>query len=309
VQVDGVRVDADLVIDASGRAGRLSRGRRAPAEVHDCGVSYVSRQYQLRPGAEPGPLNSPIGMVSVYPGYIAIVFEHDDGIFSVLIARSSSEPELAALRFPEAFDAAARAIPALAIWTDADRSVPITSVLPGGRLYNSYQGQLDESGRIGLPGLVFVGDAVCTTNPTAGRGVTTSLLQARRLVELLHEHPGDPASCTEGLDRWCAANIEPWFRDHVEVDHDQARRWSGEDIDPTRPLPSDLVFAATAVDRSMFGGLGPYLAMQALPASLEPLQARARKIYADGWRPPVPAGPTRAELVELVSAAVGSRSS
>src|SRR6476659_10359003 len=32
VRVDGQRVDADLVLDASGRAGRLGRGLRAPAE-------------------------------------------------------------------------------------------------------------------------------------------------------------------------------------------------------------------------------------------------------------------------------------
>src|SRR5690349_7096924 len=48
ITVDGATVDADLVVDASGRSGRLGRGLRAPAERHDCGLAYVSRQYRLR---------------------------------------------------------------------------------------------------------------------------------------------------------------------------------------------------------------------------------------------------------------------
>ena len=51
---------------------------------------------------------------------------------------------LAALRTRAAFDAATRAVPALAACTDPGRSRPITPVLPGGRLYDSYQGQLNE---------------------------------------------------------------------------------------------------------------------------------------------------------------------
>ena len=73
-----------------------------------------------------------------------------------------------------------RAIPQLAEWIDPARSQPITPVLPGGRMYNSYRGQLDGSGKPVLPGLISVGDAVCTTTPLAGRGVTLALMQARR---------------------------------------------------------------------------------------------------------------------------------
>jgi hypothetical protein len=40
--------------------------------------------------------------------------------------------------------------------------------------------------------------------------------------------------------------------------------------------------------------------MRALPDSLEPVQPRVRQIYADGWRPPVPVGPTRDELAHLI---------
>jgi 2-polyprenyl-6-methoxyphenol hydroxylase-like FAD-dependent oxidoreductase len=300
VRVDGHQVDADLVVDASGRAGRLTRTFRAPAEGGDCGIAYVSRQYHLLPGAQNGPMNAPFGMVAIYPGYMAIMFIHDNRTFSTLIARASTDRPMATLRFQEAFEAASRAIPSLAAWTEPDRSQPITPVLPGGRLYNTYRTQLNDAGEIAVSGLIFAGDAVCTTNPSVGRGVATSLMQAQRLVGLLDEHQRDFTSCSLEFDHWCAENIKPWFCDHVYWDAELIRRWSGHDVDLTRPLPSDLIMAATAVDPEMLKIVGPYMAMVALPASLAAVEPRAREIYASGWRPPVPEGPTRDELAELI---------
>ena len=308
VRLDGGhQVESDLVIDASGRAGQLARTFRAPAEGGDCGIAYVSRQYQLLPGAENGPVNSPIGMIAIYPGYQAIVFLHDNRTFSTLIARASTDRQMVALRFPAAFEAASQAIPSLAAWTEPCRAQPITPVLPGGRLHNTYRTQLNDAGQVAVDGLIFAGDAVCTTNPALGRGVATSLMQAQKLLALLDEHQPDFVACSLEFDRWCAENIKPWFTDHVYWDAELIRRWSGHDIDLTRPLPSDLIMAATEVDPEMRKVVGPYMAMRALPASLAAVEPRAREIYASGWRPPVPEGPTRDELVELITATVAQR--
>jgi Family of unknown function (DUF6444) len=152
-------VDADLVIDTGGRAGRLTRPLRAPAEGGDCGIAYVSRQYQMLDGAAAGPVNMPFGVMVTYPGYLAAVFIHDNQIVSALIARASTDRQLAALRTRAAFEAAARAIPALAAWTDPGHARPVTSVLPRGRLYNSYRGQLDDAGRVAPDGLIHAGQA------------------------------------------------------------------------------------------------------------------------------------------------------
>jgi 2-polyprenyl-6-methoxyphenol hydroxylase-like FAD-dependent oxidoreductase len=308
VRVDGHLVDADLVIDAGGRAGRLTRVLRAPADGGDCGISYVSRQYQLLPGAPYGPVTTPFGVMVTYPGYLVAVFIHDNRIISALIARASADRQLAALRTEAAFEAATRAIPALTAWTDPRRARPITPVLPGGRLYNSYRGQLNDAGQVALDGLICAGDTVCTTNPAAGRGVTTSLLQAQQLIGLLQEHGRDFTSCSLAFDRWCSANIKPWFDDHVHWDTDLIRRWSGQDVDLTRPLPSDLIVAAAQADPEMLTVAGPYLAMLTLPSSLGAVQDRAREIYASGWRPPIPPGPSREELAGLVTAAVSPHS-
>ena len=306
VRAAGHRVDADLVIDASGRAGRLTRALRAPAEGGDCGISYVSRQYRLLPGVGEGPFNAPFGVILVYPGYLAAAFLHDNRIASALIARASADRRLAGLRTQAAFEAAVRAIPALAGWVGPGRARPLTPVLPGGRLYNSYRGQLNDAGQVAPDGLIYAGDSVCTTNPAAGRGVTTSLLQAQHLIRLLDEHGRDFTSCSLAFDHWCTRHIKPWFDDHVRWDADLIRRWSGQDVDLTRPLPSDLVIAAAAADPGLMKAVGPFQAMLTPPGSLDAVQARAREIYAGGWRPPIPDGPSRDELARLAGAVAGS---
>ncbi len=306
LRVDGHELPADLVVDASGRSGRVTRSLRPPPSVvGDLGVAYVDRQYRLHPGAEPGPLLNPIAWQADLDGYQVIVFPHERGIFSALLVRPTDEPDLAELRHPAAFDAACRAVPGLADWTDPDRSRPITDVLVGGALVNVYRGQRGHDDSLALPGLVFVGDAVCTTTPMFGRGVTTSLLQARELLRLLDEHGDDAATVGEAFDAWCDAQMRPWVEDHVRTDDAVRRFWAGEELDLDRPLPSPLILAAAQVDPEIGRGIGPYLAMQAGPASLAAVEPRARAVYASGWRPAPDPGPSRRELVELVRTAVG----
>ena len=152
MRVDGRELPADLVVDASGRAGRVTRALRPPPAVRgDIGVAYVDRQYQLHPGAEPGPMSNAIAWQASLDGYQAILFPHERGIFSVLLVRPTDEPGLLGLRHEAAFDAACRAIPGLSSWTDPDRARPITDVLAGGALVNHYRGQTGPDGTSRCP--------------------------------------------------------------------------------------------------------------------------------------------------------------
>lgn len=297
VQVDGTPVSADLVIDAAGRAGRFSRDPGHAEESAPCAAAYVTRQYRLDDVAAAGPVNGPIGLSLSLSGYFAVAFVHDNGIFSITITHDGTDPRLRLLRHAAVFEAAVRTIPGLAEWID--RAHPITPVLPGGRLHNSYRRQVGDDGRPVVPGLIAVGDAVCTTSPLAGRGVTLAFRQAQALVELLHRHSHDAAAVAVEFDAWCRDHIHPWFLDHVHSDGDRLRRWAGGDIDLHRRLPSDLVVAAAAADASLRAEVVAYERMQTLPSDLDRLQERARAVYASGWRQPVAAGPTRAELGEL----------
>jgi 2-polyprenyl-6-methoxyphenol hydroxylase-like FAD-dependent oxidoreductase len=301
ITVDGRFLPADLVIDASGRSSRFTYGFRPQPEGGDCGAVYVTRQYRLLDRTDIGPMNSPIGLSLGFSGYMAIAFLHDDGAFSITFTHDGTDKRLRLLRRDDAFDDAVRAIPLLTEWIDPTRAQPVSRALPGGRLYNTYRGQLDAAGRPALPGLISVGDAVCTTTPLAGRGVALALMQARQLVRILESSCTDIATATTQFDHWCCTHIRPWFDDHRYTDADRMRRWAGGDVDLGRRLPSDLIVAAADADPALKDVVGPYSTMDAMPASLAPAEARAREIYAAGWRPPVPDGPTRDDLSEVVS--------
>lgn len=304
--VDGVDLPADLVIDASGRAGRATRAlRAAPTLTGRTGVAYVDRQYRLRPGAEPGPMTNPLAWQADLDGYQVIIFRHERGTFSVLIVRPTADPDLALLRHDAAFDAACRGIPGLDTWTDPERSEPITPVLVGGALINHYRGQAAPEGRV-RRAFVAVGDAVATTTPMFGRGITTSLLQARELLRRLDEG-ADPDDVAVGFDAWCEAHMRPWVADHVRMDEAMLDRWAGHDVDLTRRLPSDLVMAAAQVDPAIGPALGPYLAMLAGPDCLDAVEPLAAAVYRSGWRPPRAEGPSRDELAREVREAAYCR--
>ena len=299
-RVDGSLVEADLVVDASGRAGSLGRSSGQgsdPSLEGDCGLAYVDRTYQLIPGAEPGPMVSPIAYMADFDGYQCLVFLHEAGHFSVVLVRPTADAALKALRFEAAFEAACRAIPALAEWTHPDRAQPTSAVLVGGALRNVYRRQ------VGTPGLVAVGDSVATTTPTRGRGIAMACMQVTALLALLDEG-ADPATVAEPFGAWCDDTIEPWVADHIAIDGGMVRRWQGQDLDLTTPLTSDLIAAAVEADPRIGQHAGGYFAMTALPQTLTPAEPLARAVYQNGWRPSYAPGPTRDALVDVIRTAV-----
>ena len=302
--VDGSRLEADLVVDASGRAGRAARTLGPRVTVGGpCGQAYVDRVYRLRPGADPGPMTNPVVWQSEHDGYLSLVFPHDQGFFSALIVRRADDQALRGLRENAAFDLAAAAIPGLADWTDPDRSAPVTDVLAGGALLNVYAGQRRAEGGLVLPGLVFVGDSVATTTPVFGRGITTTLWQVEALLGLLDHDPADPEGTGHALDDFGETEIRPWVEDHIHLDTAHVDRWSGADVDLDAPLPSDLILAAAEVRPEIMRSAQGYLSMHALPATLREAEPVAREVFAGGWRPAYAPGPTRDELVEIVDQA------
>ncbi len=302
VTVDGTPLEADLVIDASGRAGRATRSLASRAGVGGaCGQAYVDRVYQLRPGAEPGPMTNPIAWQADFDGYLGLIFRHEAGLFSALLVRRSDDVELRGLRNADAFEAATRAIPGLDAWTDPDRSEPVTDVLPGGALLNVFQRQTTDDGELVLPGLFFVGDSVATTTPVFGRGITTTLWQCEALLSLLDHDPEDLTGVGHAFDAWSVDAMLPWVEDHMHMDSALVDRWNGADVDLDAPLPSDRILAAAEVRPDIMASAGGYLAMAAPPASLRAAEPIAREVYAGGWRPAYAPGPSRDELAEIIA--------
>jgi 2-polyprenyl-6-methoxyphenol hydroxylase-like FAD-dependent oxidoreductase len=301
VVVDGQHVDADLVVAASGRVGRIGNDNRAPAEGGNCGFSYVSRMYRARPGVKV-PI-SPIPFGALYDGYLTIAFPQDDDTVCALVVRPTADDTLAELRHEAIFQKATATIPNLAPWTDPERFVPITPAMAGSGLTNTYCSHLDESGRVPLAGLLFVGDSVSTTNPAAGRGVSLGLNQARHLLSLL-DTEDDLVTVAERLDAWCTENIRPWYEDHVHWDTTLLKRLAGEDINIDAKIPSDVIAAAAERLPELGMAAARYLGMVALPSVLTPYEEQVRDLLRTGWRPPHAPGPTRDQLATVEQEAV-----
>lgn len=296
VMVDGRRLEADAVIDASGRAGRVARALRPEAEGADSEMAYAARLFRLRPGAEPGPLNGGPGYITEHPGFLQLIFEHDSDTFTVLLVRPRSDRELVGLREEGAFSAAVAVLPGAREWTDAARCEPIDGVRAGSNLLNRYQGQ-----PVGVTGLVSIGDALCTTNPSAARGLVLGFRTAGFLADLVAERPMEEWG--PALDEWAADNVRPWFDEHMVSDTWQVTAWEGGAPDPDGPVPSALVAAAAQESHPEWQPvLGAVFGMALPPAVLDPMREQVRTMVREGWRPAPPGGPTRAELLAAMSA-------
>lgn len=296
VTVDSTFVDADLVVDASGRADRLTAAVRPGGQRVDCGMAYAARQYRLHPGADPGPMNGGPAFLAHHPGYLVAVFAHEQGTFTVLIVRPNADRTLAELRHADAFEAACRVVPGLAEWTDPRRSGPIDVVRAGAGLTNTYRPQPADVG-----GLVAIGDAACTTNPQGARGIPLGLQSAAALADLVRDDPVERLAV--GLDRWASAHLLPWYRDHVAWDASLLGLWSGQPVTPDGAIgPEVLVAAAHERHPEWMATLVRYFGMETDPTTLEPLRASVRQLVRQGWQPRPPDGPSRDELAAVVGA-------
>jgi 2-polyprenyl-6-methoxyphenol hydroxylase-like FAD-dependent oxidoreductase len=298
IVVDGGEIEADLVIVAAGRADRLAEQYRRPGEGGSCGFCYVARMYRARDRAS-GPTGA-VPTVSVYDGYQALIFPQDDDTLSALVVRPTSDPRLAVLRHNDRFAVAAEQIPTLAPWTDPSRFEPITAAMAGSGLSNTYRGQLDGEGKVALAGLFFLGDSVCTTNPAAGRGISLGLLQAAELIRLVLAGGDDYRGAALRFNAWCHEQIRPWYDDHVYWDATLLARFAGKELDVEAAISSDVIFAAAAMDPSMWPVVGPFMAMMAPPTALEVVEDKARVVLRTGWRPAYADGPDAGQLAELV---------
>jgi 2-polyprenyl-6-methoxyphenol hydroxylase-like FAD-dependent oxidoreductase len=292
-------IGADLVVDATGRAGRLAAAHRPQVEGGDCRVAYASRLFQLRPGADPGPINGGPGWMVEHDGLLNIIFVHDAGTFSVLLARLAKDRELTALRDEPAYTTALALLPAAAQWTDPARAFPIDKVRAGAGLVNLYRPQARE-----VTSLLAIGDAVCTTNPTGGRGVTLAIRAAAELADLVATHPARQWAAR--LDAWSLEQLRPWFDEHLIFDRAMRARWCGEPLDPDADISWNLLVAATTQRPDFMPILGPFLGMLALPHTIDPLRDEVRAMLRNGWRPPTPPGPTRDDLIAAISGSLST---
>lgn len=305
----GERIDADVVIDATGRRSPLPRwiaeagGAPASEELDDSGFVYYGRHFASKDGSLPfmfGPLKQDIGSISV------LTLPADNGTWSVTIIASSKDSALRALTDPKKWEAAVRSLPLVAHWLDAD---PIDD---GVTVMAKIEDRIRDFAPGGKPvatGVLAVGDSWSCTNPSLGRGASIGAMHAVLLRDALREQKdADPWKLASSWYELTRTEMEPWYR--TTMNYDRHRLAEAQSIIEGRPFSTDnkeWIASKTMEAQSMNS---PDLLRANLDMGM--LLRRPDEVTADPAIKDILAGaeasiespslgPTRAELLEAIA--------
>ena len=248
-------LSSDLVIDAAGQRTPVDRWLKdigaAPAAtwLADCGVAYYSRHYQIRPGRQlPGPPAT--RTVAGLEEFTLAVFGADNGAVQLAIVPLAADRRFRQVKEPDVFTAVLRTIPACAAWLEVLE--PISPVFPMTGPRNTLR-RLVVDGRPVVTGLQGIGDSVCTTNPTFGRGLSLALWGAADLIDVIGKHD-EWAEQTIAMDERTAEHVAPYYEEQAAVDSARLATLRhailGGPAPPPPPLDSDRSLHALRVAAS-----------------------------------------------------------
>lgn len=313
---EGRTLDADFVIDACGRRSQAAQwlgdlGIDLPAQVSESAdITYYTRYYRALSPRPAGPLNRGFGAGGLWNHYTAVLFLGDNDTFTISLGVLPEDSEMKALRGNDAFTAAIAATPLLAPWLAPEASEPISDVFA--------MGGLDNSLRLAAPddepvlGFFPVADAVCTTNPAYGRGVSLAIAHVLGLADLVRDRPVVDAGQARAATELAERTFSPWFQDAVRNDAGRARMWratlAGETMPPLPPgvITFASVAEAAATDPVVWRRLTRTMMSLDDPSGLyqnEDIALRVKRA-ATGAAPPFPA-PDRAAFADVVRRAAG----
>ena len=220
VEVDGgERIDADLIIDASGRRSPLPRwivdagGAPAGEELDDSGFVYYGRHFKSEDGSLPamfGPLKQDYGSISV------LTLPSDNGTWSVTIIGSSKDSALRPLSDPQKWESAVRTLPLAAHWIDGQPIDDRVAVIA--KIEDRFR-DFAPDGQPIASGVLSVGDSWSCTNPSLGRGASIGALHALLLRDTLREQKdSDPWELASSWYEVTRTEMEPWYRTTLNYD-------------------------------------------------------------------------------------------
>jgi hypothetical protein len=308
---DGESIPADLVLDMSGRRSTLPGwlqdigARRPIEELEDSGFVYFGRHFRSADGSVPpmfGPAQIHWGTIS------SLTLPADNGTWSVVLVTGSKDTALRSLREADRWEAVVRGLPLVAHWLDGtpiDDGVQVMA-----RLEDRYRGFVVDGNPVAT-GVVAVADSWACTNPSNGRGASIGMLHALTLRDQLRVVGlDDPAAFAEAFHAATAETVEPWYRATLTSD----RHRLGEIEAGIRGVAYDPQDAAYQLEKALDTAFQQD--PECVRASFDirfvlrmPEEIFARpglhdKILQLGshWREAQPFGPTREQLLALVSA-------
>jgi flavin-dependent dehydrogenase len=314
---DGTVLEADLVLDTSGRKTSSAKwleeaGLPVPeAQSESCRITYYTRYYRRLSPAPPGPLNRGFGAGGMWDSYTAVLFLGEADTFSISIGVLPDDKPMKSLREEPAFTAAIRVTPLLAGWVAPGNSEPISPVYAMGGLDNSSRFVDPAAPRL-TEGFYALGDAVCTTNPANGRGVSLALAHVYELADLLDAHPTVDRTQAARFAGATKALLAPFLGEAIANDRGRAGLWEAVAAgqQPQMPPPGVVHFgaavAASLKDVEVWRRVAHVMMSLTSPAELyanEEMAQRIGRALAGGPPPQLP-GASRAELTAALAAAV-----
>jgi len=302
-QVVGVRtvagdVRASLVVDAGGRRSAVSRwivdaGGRAPVDQRaDCGFVYYGRHYR---GAMPAGVDS---MLSHNESVSLLTLPADNGTWGVGITTSSRDRALRELRHVPCWEAAIRCYPATAGWIEAE---PITGIAVMAGIEDRRRELVVDSAPV-VTGLVAVGDAWASTNPSLGRGASIGALHACVLRDVVaKEGTDDPDTLVLRFAAETAATVAPYLDSTLSFDRHRLAEIeadaAGVPYEPEDPAwaMTRALGAGARTDPVVARALAAIASVQALPAEVLGDPAVLGHAAAFLGRPHYAPGASRAE--------------
>jgi 2-polyprenyl-6-methoxyphenol hydroxylase-like FAD-dependent oxidoreductase len=300
--VRGVRLDggveaADLVVDCCGARSRLAPDWTTTVSDVECGKVYNSRFYRLADGVEPPPTR--YGTVTIVDGlgYGAALFGHDHGWFSVDVGRLPEDESLKDLRDAEAFERVLALFPAFEPWLSVSR--PASDVVPMAGLRNVLRTLSDTA----PSGYVPLGDSLCVTDPTFGRGAALALGQAVRLAGAVADG-GSAREAVAGIESW----LRPWYDDVVLQDTARTTLWraavAGEPLGPIlMNLPPNpfMLLDAAPLDPILADAAGRYVSMLTTTMDTPELRDRVGRLMPVLMSQAPPPIPSHEEVVKALT--------
>ena len=312
VELDsGDRLDADVVVDATGRRSPSSRwiadagGAPVHEELEDSGFIYYGRHFRSEDGSLPfmfGPLKQDYGSIS------ALTLPADNGTWSVTIIGSAKDSALRTLTDPKKWETAIRLLPLAAHWIDAepidDRVVMMTKIEDRIRDYAP-------SGKPVVSGVLAVGDSWSCTNPSLGRGASIGVMHALLLRDVLRDHAdADPWELASNWYEVTRTEMEPWYR--TTLTYDRLRLAESQAIIDGNEFSTDneewkvtKAMEAHSLDEPEFLRVNLDIGMvlrRADEVAGDPAIKEMLERYGEpSGEPAPPLGPSRAELLAAIS--------
>lgn len=181
---------ADLVVDCTGRGSRTPQwleelGYNAPPESEvKVNIGYASRVYRRDPADPRGQQWTLFTPDAPHETRFAGIFPIEDGRWIISMGGWGGDhcpgDEAGFLAF-------ARSLPAPDVYNIISKAEPLSDIISH-KMPSSLRRHYEKLSRF-PPGLLVLGDAVSSFNPTYGQGMTSAAMQARELDRLLAKRP------------------------------------------------------------------------------------------------------------------------